>query len=89
MLSPRPFNWKSSFVLVQVMLQTLCDRVHVQYFQLVSVAVTTVLHNYATGSYEVCIYRNGTLNNGLVAFNFHTSGFWLTTQEYSAFTTNH
>ena len=43
--------------------------VHVHYFPLASVAINdcTVLHNHVTGSYEVCMYSTGALNNGLVA----------------------
>ena len=51
------------------MLQTLCDSVRVHYFQLAMI-VQFYIHNYATGSYEVCMYSTiytGTLNNGLVA----------------------
>ena len=64
-----------SFVLVQVMLQTLCDSVHVHYFQLAMI-VQFYIHNYATGSYEVCVYSTGIYieqwSCGCNKFNFHT-----------------
>ena len=40
------------------------------------------IHNYATGSYEVCMYSTGTLNNGLVAVTnsiFTLEQVWCTT----------
>ena len=42
------------------MLHTLCDSVHVHYFQLAMI-VQFYIHNYATGIYEVCMYSTGSL----------------------------
>ena len=82
-------------VLVQFMLQTLCDRVHVHYFPLASVAMIVQFYTGITILQEtmrfVCTVCTGTLNNGLVIQFSHYRNFWCTTnhnldstQEYSA-----